>query len=181
MRCSIGSSRNLPAGRGERALKPVLLVGAPLRRNGRLYNCAVVIARGRILGVVPKSYLPNYREYYEKRWFASGIGLTGLEIALRARPCRSARPDLRGQRPSRLRLPRRDLRGLLGADAALDAGALAGALVLCNFRPRTSSIGKARERALLGASQSARRPRPMSIRRRTRARAPPISPGMARR
>src|SRR5438132_14419568 len=40
-------------------LKPVLLVGAALRRSGRLYNCAVVIARGRILGVVPKSYLPN--------------------------------------------------------------------------------------------------------------------------
>ncbi|HWU96784.1 MAG TPA: nitrilase-related carbon-nitrogen hydrolase, partial [Sphingomonas sp.] len=61
-------------------LKPVLLVGAALRRSGRLYNCAVVIARGRILGVVPKSYLPNYREYYEKRWFALGAGLAGLEI-----------------------------------------------------------------------------------------------------
>src|SRR6185503_14809873 len=50
-------------------LKTVLVVGAPLRRNGRLYNTALAIARGRILGVVPKSYLPNYREYYEKRWF----------------------------------------------------------------------------------------------------------------
>ena len=63
-------------------LKPVLLVGAALRRNGRLYNCAVAISRGRILGVVPKSYLPNYREYYEKRWFALGAGLAGLEIEL---------------------------------------------------------------------------------------------------
>ena len=58
-------------------LAPVLLVGAALPRNGRLYNCAVAIARGRILGVVPKTYLPNYREYYEKRWFASGLGITG--------------------------------------------------------------------------------------------------------
>src|SRR3546814_8374697 len=57
-----------------------LLVGAPLRRGGRLYNCALVIADGRLLGVVPKSYLPNYREYYEKRWFAPGAGLSGLEI-----------------------------------------------------------------------------------------------------
>ncbi|MDB5721184.1 MAG: synthase, partial [Alphaproteobacteria bacterium] len=56
-------------------LAPVLVVGAPLRRNGRLYNCALALSRGRILGVVPKSFLPNYREYYEKRWFASGIGL----------------------------------------------------------------------------------------------------------
>ena len=62
-------------------LRPVLLVGAAIPRNGRLYNCAVVIARGRILGVVPKTFLPNYREYYEKRWFASGWGQTG-EIML---------------------------------------------------------------------------------------------------
>ncbi|MCH1927431.1 hypothetical protein L6232_21765, partial [Shewanella sp. C31] len=61
-------------------LAPVLVVGAPVRRNGRLYNCAVIIARGRILGVVPKSFLPNYREYYEKRWFASGQGLEGLDV-----------------------------------------------------------------------------------------------------
>src|SRR3546814_17461369 len=51
-----------------------------LFRSGRLYNCAVVISRGRILGVVPKSFIPNYREYYEKRWFASGAGLAELDI-----------------------------------------------------------------------------------------------------
>src|SRR3954454_11297825 len=61
-------------------LSPVIVVGAPLRRNGRLYNCAVAITRGRILGVVPKSFLPNYREYYENRWFAPGAGLTDLDI-----------------------------------------------------------------------------------------------------
>ena len=67
---------------GTRDLSSVLLVGAPLRRKGRLYNCAVAISRGRNLGVVPKSYLPNYREYYEKRWFAPGIGLAGLTVEL---------------------------------------------------------------------------------------------------
>ena len=46
-------------------LAPVFCLGAPLRRNGRLYNTGVVVSRGRILGVVPKSFLPNYREYYE--------------------------------------------------------------------------------------------------------------------
>lgn len=53
-------------------LDPVLVIGAPLRHNGRLYNCALSIARGQLLGVVPKTFLPNYREYYEKRWFARG-------------------------------------------------------------------------------------------------------------
>jgi NAD+ synthase (glutamine-hydrolysing) len=63
-------------------LKPVLIIGAPVQHLGRLYNCAVVIARGRILGVTPKSFLPNYREYYENRWFAPGVGVTGLTIRL---------------------------------------------------------------------------------------------------
>src|SRR5579883_2756072 len=61
---------------------PVLVVGAPLRWRGRLYNCAVAIHRGRPLGVVPKVYLPNYREFYERRHFTSGEGLCGETIAL---------------------------------------------------------------------------------------------------
>src|SRR5690349_2900475 len=63
-------------------LMPVLIIGAPLRFGLRVYNCAVVIHYGRILGVVPKSYLPTYREFYEGRHFASGAGLTGLEITV---------------------------------------------------------------------------------------------------
>ena len=63
-------------------MTPVLLLGAPLRHKGRLYNCAVVVSRGRILGVVPKSYLPNYREYYEKRWFSHGRARIGDTIDL---------------------------------------------------------------------------------------------------
>jgi NAD+ synthase (glutamine-hydrolysing) len=60
----------------------VALVGIPLVFNGKLFNCAVVIQSGKILGVVPKSYLPNYSEYYEKRWFASGKGLSSeIEIS----------------------------------------------------------------------------------------------------
>src|ERR1700754_635839 len=62
--------------------RPVLLVGAAIARNGQLYNCAVAIHRGRILGVVPKTFLPNYREYYEKRWFASGMNMVGLEATV---------------------------------------------------------------------------------------------------
>ena len=54
-----------------RNLSPVLLVGAPLRFQGKLFNCALVILKGKVLGIVPKTYLPNYREYYEKRQFVS--------------------------------------------------------------------------------------------------------------
>ncbi|HEV7800857.1 MAG TPA: nitrilase-related carbon-nitrogen hydrolase, partial [Burkholderiales bacterium] len=63
-------------------LRPVFIVGAPVRRNNRLYNCGVVISRGKILGVTPKSFLPNYREYYENRWFATGIDMVGMEVTL---------------------------------------------------------------------------------------------------
>lgn len=49
----------------------VICIGLPLRVNGRLYNCAAVIKNGEILGIVPKTYIPNYNEYYEKRWFSS--------------------------------------------------------------------------------------------------------------
>ncbi|MCX6399200.1 MAG: NAD(+) synthase [Propionibacteriales bacterium] len=55
-----------------RDLLPVIVVGAPLSSLNRIYNCAVVIHRGEILGVAPKSFLPTYREFYEARWFASG-------------------------------------------------------------------------------------------------------------
>ena len=65
-----------------RDLRPVLAIGAPLRRNNRIYNCAIAIADGEILGVVPKSFLPNYREFYEKRWFSHGRDCTGLTIGV---------------------------------------------------------------------------------------------------
>jgi len=60
-----------------RDLHPVLIVGAPLRQSSRLYNTAVVIHRGKVLGVVPKTYLPSYREFYERRHFTSGAGVRG--------------------------------------------------------------------------------------------------------
>jgi len=48
----------------------LLIAGAPLRFEGRLFNCAVILSSGKILGIVPKTYIPNYREFYEKRQFA---------------------------------------------------------------------------------------------------------------
>ncbi len=138
-------------------LGPVFCIGAPLRRNGRLYNCAVVIARGRILGVVPKSFLPNYREYYEKRWFASGIGLNGIDLAVAGEIVPFG---------TDLIFAATDLDDFVfhveicedywAPQPPSTIGALAGALILCNLSASNITIGKADERKLLCASQSSR-------------------------
>ncbi len=138
-------------------LKPLLLVGAALRRSGRIYNCAVAIHRGHILGVVPKSFLPNYREYYEKRWFAPGIGLTGLSIAAAGQEAPFGTDLIFAAEE----LPDFVVHAEICEDywaptPPSTAGALAGALVLCNLSASNIVIGKARERALLSASQSVR-------------------------
>ena len=58
----------------------IIIIGAPLDIQGQLYNCAVVINNGEVLGVVPKTFIPNYNEFYEKRWFNSANDLTVDEI-----------------------------------------------------------------------------------------------------
>ncbi|HUP95001.1 MAG TPA: NAD(+) synthase [Burkholderiales bacterium] len=139
------------------ALRPVFIVGAPVRRNGRLYNCGVVIARGRILGVVPKSFLPNYREYYENRWFAPGFGIAGLDVKLAGQTAPFG---------TDLIFAAADLPDFIfhieicedfwAADPPSTQGALAGALVLCNLSASNVVVGKADDRAILCASQSMR-------------------------
>src|SRR5437764_811345 len=61
-------------------LTPILLIGASLSLEQKLFNCAVAIYRGRVLGITPKTYLPNYREFYEKRQFTSGRDAIGREV-----------------------------------------------------------------------------------------------------
>ena len=139
------------------ALSPVLLIGAPLRHDGRLYNCALALSQGRLLGVVPKSYLPNYREYYEKRWFAHGRGIAGASIRLAGREAPFG-PDLV--------FAAEDLPGLIlhveicedfwAATPPSTEGALAGATILANLSASNIVIGKSDERHLLCRAQSAR-------------------------
>jgi NAD+ synthase (glutamine-hydrolysing) len=139
------------------ALNPVLLVGAPLRHNGRLYNCAVVIGKGRILGVVPKTFLPNYREYYENRWFAPGAGVTGLEMRVAGQTVPFGTDIV---------FEATDLPDFIfhaeicedfwAATPPSTQGALAGALILCNLSASNVVVGKAEEREMLCASQSVR-------------------------
>ncbi len=142
---------------GSAGLLPLLLVGAPLRHAGRLYNCAVAIHRGRVLGVVPKSYLPNYREFYEHRHFASGADAPGGRIALGEREVPFG---------TDLLFAAEDLPGLVvHAEICEDLwvpappsahAALAGATVLANLSASNITIGKAETRDLLCRAQSAR-------------------------
>ena len=137
-------------------LRPVLVVGAPLRSGHRIYNTAVVIHRGRVLGVVPKSYLPTYREFYERRQVAAGddergvIRLGGAELPFG--------PDLL--------FAAADMPGfVLHVEICEDMfvpvppsaeAALAGAMVLANLSGSPITIGRAEDRCLLARSASSR-------------------------
>jgi NAD+ synthase (glutamine-hydrolysing) len=142
---------------GSADLMPLLLVGAPIRHLGALYNCALAIHRGALLGVVPKIHLPNYREFYEPRHFVSGDGTDGGSITIRGRTVPFG-TDLLWEAS--------DIRGLIvHAEICEDVwvpnppsgeAAVAGATVLANLSASNITIGKAETRRLLCRSQSAR-------------------------
>ena len=78
-----------------RKLNTIVIVGLPVVVNGLLYNCAAVLQSGTLLGIVPKVYLPNYGEFYEKRWFASSQDLNPTEIYFAGSPVKvSAEPQV---------------------------------------------------------------------------------------
>jgi NAD+ synthase (glutamine-hydrolysing) len=137
-------------------LMPVLVVGAPLRNQHRIYNTAVVIHRGKVLGVAPKSYLPTYREFYERRQMAAGDDVRGtIRIGDADVPFG---PDLL--------FTATDLPGfVLHVEICEDMfvpippsaqAALAGATVLANLSGSPITIGRAEDRALLARSASSR-------------------------
>jgi NAD+ synthase (glutamine-hydrolysing) len=137
-------------------LLPVLVVGAPLAHGNRIYNCAVIIHRGAVLGVAPKSYLPTYREFYERRWYAPGddqrgtIAVAGVEVPFG--------PDLLFEAV--------DVLGLtIHAEVCEDVwvpvppssnAALAGATVLLNLSGSPITIARAEDRKDLCKAQSLR-------------------------
>jgi NAD+ synthase (glutamine-hydrolysing) len=139
-----------------RDLRSVLVVGAPLRHLHRVYNCAVVVHRGAVLGVAPKAFLPNYREFYEKRWFAGGpvaddrIRIFGTDVPFGV--------DVLYEFT--------DVPGLvLHAEICEDMwvpvppsanAALAGATVLLNLSGSPITVGRAEDRRLLVRSSSQR-------------------------
>ena len=142
---------------GSAELLPVLVVGAPLRHRNRVYNCAVVVHRGRILGIAPKSYPPNYREFYERRQIAPGdderggmIRVGGVDVPL----------------GTDLLFTAEDVPGLvLHAEICEDMwvpvppsaeAALAGATVLVNLSGSPITVGRAEDRKLMCRSASLR-------------------------
>ena len=134
----------------------VMVVGAPLRGLHRIYNCAVVLHRGEVLGVVPKSYLPTYREFYEARQVAAGHDASGeIVVAGRLAPFGA---DLLF---AALDLPDFVLNVEICEDMwvpippAAEA-ALAGATVIANLSGSPITVAKSDERKLLCASGSAR-------------------------
>ena len=138
-------------------LLPVLVVGAPLVKGNRLYNCAVVIHRGEILGIAPKAHLPNYREFYERRWFAPGDDQHGQFLTLGGEEIPFG-PDLV--------FSATDVDGLLlHAEVCEDMwvpippsaeAALNGATVLVNLSGSPITVARAEDRRLLVRSASAR-------------------------
>src|SRR5713101_6610952 len=138
-------------------LSPVFVIGAPLRREGRLYNCALVIHRGQLLGVVPKVFLPNYREFYERRHFTSGEGLRGGAIAVAGHQAPFG-IDLvfAAAGPAGFTFHVEICEDLWVPAPPSGLGAAAGAEVLLNLSASNIVIGKAQMRRLLCASQSAR-------------------------
>src|SRR2546426_8251579 len=136
-------------------LTPVLLAGAPLQFDGKLFNCAVVIYRGKVLGLAPKTYLPNYREFYEKRQFTSARHAVSREVLF-----------LGAQVPfgNDLIFDAENVEGFkLHVEICEDVwtpippstyAALAGATLLANLSASNVTIGKADYRRNLCASQS---------------------------
>lgn len=141
---------------GSADLLPVLVVGLPVRGRHRIHNVAAVVHRGRLLGAAPKSYLPTYREFYERRQVAPGDDLTGtLWMAGVEVP---VGPDLL--------FAAEDVPGfVLHVEICEDmwvpvppsaTAALAGATVLANVSGSPITIGRAESRCLLARSASAR-------------------------
>ena len=137
-------------------LMTIVVVGAPLRHGNRILNCAIVVHRGEVLGVAPKSYLPTYREFYERRWFAPGDDVVGEVVVAGATVPIGA--DLLFEVT--------DVPGLqLHVEVCEDMwvpvppsaqAALAGATVLANLSGSPITVARAEDRHLLARSASAR-------------------------
>lgn len=137
------------------SLTPVLLVGAPLRLEDKLFNCAVVIYRGRVLGLAPKSYLPNYREFYEKRQFVAARCALAREVSFLGQTVPFG-ADLIFEATSLpgLRLHVEICEDLWVPIPPSTWAALSGATVLANLSASNITVGKADYRRSLVASQA---------------------------
>ena len=141
-----------------RALNAIAVVGLPLEIDGLLFNCAAVVHRGRLLGIVPKTYLPNYREFYEARQFTAGDRLLRESISLLGQadvPCGSGLLFRLEHQPL-LTFHVEICEDLWVPVPPSSFAALAGATVLLNLSASNVTVGKADFRRDLVGGQSAR-------------------------
>lgn len=138
-------------------LLPVIVVGVPLRAEQGLFNAAVVIHRGQILGAVPKSYLPEYREFYEKRQFRAARDVIGDHVTIGEAtvPFGADLLFTAGDIPN-LTLFVEICEDLWTPVPPSTYGALAGATVLANLSASNITVGKADYRRMLCGAHSAR-------------------------
>lgn len=137
------------------SLSPVLLVGAPLRFEGKLFNCAVVVHRGRVLGIVPKSYLPNYREFYERRQFTPARLAASREVRFLGESVPFGNDLIfAAANVESFALHVEICEDLWTPIPPSSYAALAGATVLANLSASNITVGKAEYRRDLCAAQS---------------------------
>ncbi len=139
-----------------RKLDVISIVGLPVVINGLLYNCAVVIQHGTILGVVPKTYLPNYGEFYEKRWFASAQDLNPAEIYLAGSPVSVSAEPIIFSTGDDVKFGIEICEDVWAPIPPSNNLALAGADIIFNLSASDELIGKHRYLCSLLAQQSAR-------------------------
>lgn len=140
-----------------RGMCPIILIGAPLRFDDRLFNCAIVIYRGEVLGIVPKTYLPNYREFYEKRQFSGAAKAVSTEVPFLGKRIPFGNDLIfNATNVSGFGLFVEICEDIWSPIPPSTYGALAGATVLANLSASNITVGKATYRKLLCASQSAK-------------------------
>lgn len=125
--------------------KEILFVGAPLRKGNALFNCAVALNNGKIIGVVPKRHLPNYGEFYEKRWFRSGASIQNDSIDI-AGTCVPFGTDLVFSFASKVKIGVEICEDLWVNDAPHIALTNAGANIILNLSSSDETIGKSEYR-----------------------------------
>ena len=138
----------------DKAKNMLIIVGAPIEVNATLYNCGVAIANGKVVCIVPKLYLPNYNEFYERRWFAPAMGIKNQVIKFNGEDVRFGTDIIISHNGT-----------LIGIELCEDLwtaippschSALAGAEIICNLSATDEVYGKHRGLVKMIEQQSAR-------------------------
>ena len=132
----------------------LLFVGVPLARNGKLYNCAAAICHGKLLGVIPKSFLPSYNEFYEKRQFASPADENGV-ITINDKEYPFGTKLIFRNYPA-MKVAAEICEDLWAVNSPSERHAVNGANIIVNLSASDELIGKAEYRRSLCAMQSAK-------------------------